>query len=216
VSRTASAHDGQTIRWWLPNGTYTIEEYYHISQINNDPLYVPRHQMYVRPPQTIRISGGETIDLGANYPGDYQEGWSSCFGGSGVGSTRRRITAVGTGDVQVTLTWQANVDVDLYVTDPNGDTVFYGNTSVLSGGELDRDNLCGNFEWGRPENIFWPPAGAPSGEYRVKVSYFDYCGAGEAPEVGWSVRVVVGGISSTYSGRLAPFETQEVTTFSVR
>lgn len=215
-SRVASARDGETIRWWLPSGIYTIEEFYHVSQINNDPLYVPRHQMYVRPPRTIQVLAGQTIELGANYPGDYQEGWATCFGGSGVGSTRRRITAVGTGDVQVTLTWQANVDVDLYVTDPSGDTVYYGNTRVASGGELDRDNQCGNFEWGRPENIFWPPGGAPSGQYKVSVRYYGYCGEGEAPSVNWSVRTVVGGVSRTYSGTLAPYESQEVTTFEVR
>lgn len=215
MSRVAAALDGQTIDWWLPDGTYVVEPFFHLSQINPSPLYVPRHQMYVQPPLTITLRGGQVVAFGDDYPRGYVEGWTHCHGGTGAGSSRGPITSVGTGDVQVTLTWQAEVDVDLYVTDPAGDTVYYGNRSVRSGGELDRDNRCGDFEWGRPENVYWPQAGAPAGTYTVQVRYYGACGA-EDPTVAWTVRVIVGGTAQSFTGALAPYEEQTVTTFTVR
>ena len=215
ISRAAVAADGQTTDFWLPNGTYVVEPYFHMSQINQSPLYVPRHQMYVQPAFAVTVRDGNVIAFGDDYPRGYVEGWSTCFGGSGAGSQRGPITSVGTGDVQVTLTWQADVDVDLYVTDPDGDTVYYGNRRVSSGGELDRDNMCGDFEWGRPENVYWPQAGAPSGTYSVKVRYYGSC-ADEDPDVAWTVRVIAGGAAQSFTGVLAPYDEQEVTTFTVR
>jgi hypothetical protein len=215
VSRAAVATDGQTTDFWLPNGTYVVEPYFHMSQINQSPLYVPRHQMYVQPTLAITVRDGDVIAFGDDYPRGYVEGWSTCFGGSGAGSQRGPITSVGTGDVQVTLTWQADVDVDLYVTDPAGDTVYYGNRRVSSGGELDRDNMCGDFEWGRPENVYWPQAGAPAGTYTVKVRYYGSCGS-EGPTVAWTVRVIAGGSAQSFTGVLAPYDEQAVTTFTVR
>jgi hypothetical protein len=215
MSRVAAALDGQTSDWWLPDGTYVVEPFFHMSQINQSPLYVPRHRMYVQPALTITLRGGQVVSFGDDDPRGYVEGWTHCHGGTGAGSTRAPITAVGTGDVQVTLTWQADVDVDLYVTDPAGDTVYYGNRNVSSGGELDRDNMCGDFEWGRPENVYWPQAGAPAGEYTVKVRYYGSCGS-EDPTVAWTVRVIVGGTAQSFTGVLAPYDEQTVTTFTVR
>ena len=215
MSRVATALDGQTSDWWLPDGTYVIEPFFHMSQLNQSPLYVPRHQMYVQPALSITLRGGQVVAFGDDYPRGYVEGWTRCHGGTGAGSTRGPITSVGTGDVQVTLTWQADVDVDLYVTDPAGDTVYYGNRNVSSGGELDRDNMCGDFEWGRPENVYWPESGAPSGTYAVEVRYYGSCGS-EDPSVAWTVRVIAGGTAQSFSGVLAPHEEEAVTTFTVR
>ena len=50
------------------------------------------------------------------------------------------VLQVGTGDVQVTLSWDAGSDVDLHVVDPNGDEVYWTNRRVASGGELDLDS----------------------------------------------------------------------------
>ena len=215
LSRVAAALDGQTIEWWLPDGSYVFEPFFHMSQINPSPLYVPRHQMFVQPAISLTLRGGQVIAFGDDYPRGYVEGWTHCHGGTGAGSTRGPITAVGTGDVQVTLTWQANVDLDLYVTDPNGDTVYFGNDRVASGGELDRDNLCGNFEWGRPENVYWPAGGAPAGTYAVKVDYWGSCGDA-SPAVAWTVRTIVGGQVQTFTGTIGSYEEVAVTTFTVR
>jgi len=215
LSRVATALDGQTIDWWLPDGTYVFEPFFHMSQINQSPLYVPRHQMYVQPAITVTLRGGQVVAFGDDYPRGYEEGWTHCHGGTGAGSTRGPITSVGTGDVQVTLTWQAEVDLDLYVTDPNGDTVYFANDRVPSGGELDRDNMCGDFEWGRPENVYWPAGGAPAGTYTVKVDYWSSCGDA-SPSVAWTVRTIVGGQVQTFTGTIGSDDEVEVTTFTVR
>jgi hypothetical protein len=214
ASRMATAADGQTTHWWLPDGIYVLEPFFHVTQINASPLYVPRHQMYVRPALTVTLRDGQVVAIGDDDPRGYVEGWPRCLGGTGAGSSRGPITAVGTGDVQVTLTWQADVDVDLYVTDPTGSTVYYGNRAVASGGELDRDNMCGDFEWGRPENVYWPAGRAPSGVYEVAVRYYGSCGQDE-PAVNWTVRTVVAGRANSYTGTLAARTEQVVATFTV-
>jgi hypothetical protein len=85
---------------------------------------------------------------------------------------------LGTGDVQVTLRWDTDADLDLHVTDPSGQTVSYGTPSVPSGGQLDVDAHAGCSEEAPVENVFWPTGGAPSGGYTARVHYFGACGAG--------------------------------------
>jgi hypothetical protein len=102
-------------------------------------------------------------------------------GGSGgsVGASATvpvTLTAVGTGDVQVSLTWDVDSDVDLHVVDPSGEEVFYGNPSAASGGQLDLDSNAGcELDHKRAENITWPTGHAPSGHYQVLVDYWDAC-----------------------------------------
>lgn len=74
----------------------------------------------------------------------------------------------GDGDVKFTLTWDTDVDLDLYVTEPSGDTIWYGNRSSTTGGQLDTDDRDG---FG-PENIFWPTDFARPGSYRVEVKMY--------------------------------------------
>jgi hypothetical protein len=83
---------------------------------------------------------------------------------------------LGTGDVQATLRWTSDADMDLAVVDPNGDTVAYYSRTSPSGGELDFDVIpCGNPDQARVENIFWPEGQAPAGTYTVRVTYFSTC-----------------------------------------
>ena len=86
------------------------------------------------------------------------------------------VTQVGTGDVQVTLSWDTVADVDLHVIDPSGEEIFYGNRLSASGGELDLDSNagCGGGDV-RNENITWPIGIAPSGTYTVRVDYWSNC-----------------------------------------
>lgn len=106
-------------------------------------------------------------------------------GGSGgsVGASTSvpvTLTAVGTGDVQVTLTWDVDSDVDLHVTDPAGEEIFYGNPTSASGGQLDLDSNAGcTLDHKRAENITWPAGHAPNGRYYVLVDYWDACSQAE-------------------------------------
>jgi hypothetical protein len=120
-----------------------------------------------------------------------------------------------TGDVKVTLRWNTTDDLDLLVTDPQGDTVYWGSRRSRSGGVLDVDanRVCEDPTTSPVENIFWPEGQAPSGEYAVEVSYFEDC---ETPgEVSYDVTVVVDGRTASYSGTVeSPGEVDTVATFS--
>lgn len=101
---------------------------------------------------------------------------------------------------------ETNVDLDLYVTDPNGETVYYGNDFSASGGTLDVDCLCGDCPQGPTENIFWPlDDSAPKGVYSFWVEYYDYCDV--AASSNYTVKVVTNStLRATQSGSLSSGE----------
>ncbi len=108
-----------------------------------------------------------------------------------------------TGDVQVTLRWNTTDDLDLYVQDPAGDEVYYGNPAIASGGQLDVDANLGCVEqMAEPvENIFWPTGGGVPGDYVVKVDLFQVCGTpGPIP---FTLTTLVRGQTSTQTGTLS-------------
>lgn len=100
---------------------------------------------------------------------------------------------VGQGDIRITLQWDTeDVDMDLHVTDPPGEEIFFGNRTSTSGGELDRDDdVCGQPDDGQSiENVFWPESSAPSGTYTVEVDEFGICADGA--QANWTVQIFFG------------------------
>ncbi|WP_235547473.1 MULTISPECIES: putative Ig domain-containing protein [unclassified Nocardioides] len=99
---------------------------------------------------------------------------------------------VGGGDFQATLTWGHYADMDLHVTDPAGEEIYYGNRTSDSGGQLDRDANagCGEQNPSPVENVYWPPNGAPVGTYAVQVVTWSACGTVSQP---WHLTVRVRG-----------------------
>ncbi len=121
---------------------------------------------------------------------------------------------LGSGDVQVTLLWAGDSDMDLHVVDPGGEEIFFSSTTSTSGGQLDRDDIPSCGETGdHAENIFWPTGGAPTGEYEAYVHYFGGCGV-TAQSVQITVRVG-GAIVSQQSFSLAEDATSDIVRFSV-
>ncbi len=96
---------------------------------------------------------------------------------SGTSAGNSSEPVLGTGDVQVTLRWNTPVDLDLQVTDPSGEEIWYGHRYSNSGGNLDVDanSNCGSMVANPVENVFWPNGGAPVGQYQVSVVYFSNC-----------------------------------------
>ncbi|HKY21102.1 MAG TPA: hypothetical protein VJM31_07775 [Vicinamibacterales bacterium] len=108
------------------------------------------------------------------------------------------VTAVGTGDVQITLSWDANSDVDLHVVTPGGEEIYYAHRSSATGGELDLDsNAECVIDGVRNENIRWPVGRAPRGPYIVRVDYWSAC---DVARTNYTVRVINGNTAELFSG----------------
>jgi hypothetical protein len=125
--------------------------------------------------QTILVTFGQsapttfTIDLGVG-DADHITGYTE---------VPVSLTQVGTGDVQVNVTWDLDVDVDLHVLDPSGEEIYYGNPSSSSSGDLDLDSNAGcGLDHVRAENITWAAGKAPAGTYKVLVDYYEACTTG--------------------------------------
>lgn len=90
-----------------------------------------------------------------------------------------RAIRVGTGDVQVSVSFDSLTDVDLHVVDPTGEEIYYASRESASGGRLDLDANAGcsiDSPVINNENITWPTGSAPSGEYIVRLDYWSACG----------------------------------------
>jgi hypothetical protein len=91
------------------------------------------------------------------------------------------LHTAGTGKLQVSLSWDKDVDLDLYLVDPAGETIFYGNTESENGGELDVDSNAGcSIDGINNENItYGDDSVLLTGEYIVRVNLYMNCGVGE-------------------------------------
>jgi len=70
-------------------------------------------------------------------------------------------------DVRVVLNWNKNdTDIDLWVTDPNGEKCFYNNKATSAGGRISQDITQG---FG-PEQFMLKKA--PKGKYKIEVNYY--------------------------------------------
>jgi subtilisin family serine protease len=78
-----------------------------------------------------------------------------------------------TGEVQIFLSWNNYNDLDLICTDPDGQTIWYKNKNVPSGGQLEIDMNVENKDSKNPiENIYWSTGAAPVGTYNVYLQFY--------------------------------------------
>jgi hypothetical protein len=125
-----------------------------------------------------------SADLLLTFPQDLPSGPFDLFfsvvdAAGRVGSVAKltfNALVVGTGDVQVTVAWDSDADVDLHVIDPGGQEIYWANRTSASGGQLDLDsNAACNTDNVRNENITWAVGTAPQGTYTVRVDYWSDC-----------------------------------------
>ena len=126
------------------------------------------------------------------------------------------VQAVGGGDVQVSVSFDQDVDIDLHVLEPDtsaqapdgycapagGCELYYGDKSCPSGGQLDLDSnaACG-IDGINNENIFWPEGQAPVGNYTVRVAFWsDCCNCGS----NYTVTIQYCGFVEVYEGYFLP------------
>lgn len=130
----------------------------------------------------------------------------------GVKDVRGRISAymtqqlsvqsVGSGDIQVSVSWDTETDVDLHVIEPGGCELYYGHKQCVSGGWLDLDsNPACSIDHIKNENVFWPDGQAPVGTYTVKVDFYQDC---DYQGANYTVTLHYCGEVETYQGDFAP------------
>lgn len=114
-------------------------------------------------------------------------------------SVNATVTHVGTGNLQVSLSWDKASDLDLHVIDPSNFEIYYSRKTSTSGGTLDLDSNAGcSIDHVNNENITWATA-APSGTYKVLVDNWSSCG--QSP-INYVVTVTVAGRApQTFSGQ---------------
>jgi hypothetical protein len=85
------------------------------------------------------------------------------------------------GGIQVTTSWRGAADIDLRITDPSGEEVYFGHRQSATGAQMDMD-ANGECTATRPtaENIRWASQTPPTGRYEIKLTAFDLCGAADA------------------------------------
>ncbi|MEZ4647631.1 MAG: hypothetical protein R3E97_02390 [Candidatus Eisenbacteria bacterium] len=147
---------------------------------------------------------GQDVDIS---PDSWQEvnmdpPWAPCQGAPDV--------PVGTGTIQITLSWDPIVDLDLHVIDPSGEEIYFGNRESDSGGQLDRDTICQSQR--DPENVFWSGT-APRGTYQVRVHFYGNCSS-EIGSAAFRVRTLVDGSVRTFDRTVSLGETVAVTSFT--
>jgi hypothetical protein len=128
------------------------------------------------------------------------------------------VIRVGTGEVQVSVSWNVDSDVDLHVVEPGSEEVFYGNPTSAAGGTLDLDsNAACSIDGKKNENITW--AHGPSGTYTVRVDYWSSCGEAQSDYVvtiqrkGHDPETFTGSFTGTGDGGSTGAGTQ-ITTFT--
>ena len=99
----------------------------------------------------------------------------------------------------VTLRWSAPIDLDLYVTDPSLETVYFANPRTRSGGVLERDARCADRAPGEQAEVArW--TAPPTGGYRVGVDFIETC-RGRSAEGVYRLTVDVDGQRREIEGR---------------
>lgn len=123
------------------------------------------------------------------------------------------------GNIQVTLAWPTQADLDLYVTDPAGEQIFYQHTQSASGGQLDQDarGACQNQADSNLENVYWDQDSPPGGVYQVAVHYWDgaRCSTNAGPTT-FTMSISVGGqIIGAYNYTISAGQRVDVASFEL-
>lgn len=108
------------------------------------------------------------------------------------------------GALRITLAWTGPVDLDLAVTDPDGNTISWQAITSPTGGVLDSsrgNDFCAALSEQPQEVIAWE-AGAPAGAYQVQVQFSLACDAAEVAP--FTVMVESAGeVVETFEGEVA-------------
>ncbi len=110
------------------------------------------------------------------------------------------------GSLRIGLAFGGGADLDLYVTDPLHETVYFGNSPSSDGGVLARDLRC-DAQVPRVETVTFPEARA--GGYRVGVDYPESCSPKGHP-VAFVIRIDFGADSQVERRLIEPLRFQAI------
>ncbi len=117
--------------------------------------------------------------------------------------------ALATG-LTVQVAWNARVDLDLYLTDPTSETVYFGNNPSRTGARLLRDTRCDDIASSSAPFVETATMAEPlPGHYRVGVDFIDRCG-GRDKLVEFRVVVDLAGVRRDSTGMVRPDQFQPV------
>ncbi|MEL6404642.1 MAG: PPC domain-containing protein [Chloroflexota bacterium] len=108
--------------------------------------------------------------------------------------------------MEVRLEWNAAVDLNLEVRDPNGNTLFFNSRSSAIGGSFgfDANGLCEVISDAPVETASWAPGFVPTGSYEILVFYRQDCEA-LAQTVPFTLTVTVNGsVLPAIEGTIVP------------
>lgn len=207
---------GPTAKWHIPPGNYDvcIEEVSRTNQIATPKfigskiikdVFVPYDENGLFCSPTIYVSNLEQV---GSYHGLSSER-CACNSEATPGSKA--------GALNVSLTWNSSaspVDLDIRVTDPNGELIDWDNTSSSTGGSLDWDNQCYNYANGKTENISWTTA--PKGNYVIEVDFYEACNTGGPSSIPFTVNVTINGQTTSYPGTAYAGKVTTVRTITVQ
>jgi len=113
------------------------------------------------------------------------------------------------GDVQVSVSWDTESDVDLHVIEPKADgspgganeEIYYSDKQGPQGGALDLDSNAGcGIDGVNNENVTWNTGDPPAGTYRVYVDYWSSCDVWGPDSTHWIVTVKNCGTAEMFEG----------------
>lgn len=167
----------------------------------------------------VGSAGDEDDDAPVDIACELNEDSETCLGGDDddddAADTTTTEPVLGTGDIQFTLRWDSNADLDLAVTDPSGAKVDFGTETVPSGGALDVDaNAACSTQDPPVENVFWPTGAAPAGTYTVEITYFSECEGGSGSQ-NFELTAVIAGTPQTQAGTLNAADEVQTFTFTL-
>ncbi|MDC0435442.1 hypothetical protein OAM69_07385, partial [bacterium] len=178
---------------------------------------------------TVQLSEAVTVSaLILNFSPSQQEGNEVQIGvqvnnSEGEVSARQDVKLipvfVGTGDLQVSMSWDIPTDVDLHLFEPDGTEIYWDEGISSSGGRLVLDSNANCLIDGvNNESITYDGVVPPSGEYTVGIEYFNNCGLKTPTR--YLVTTRVDDMVKTFGGTLVPLddndETIEITRFNFR
>ncbi|UTF58910.1 YfaP family protein [Gilvimarinus sp. DA14] len=164
-----------------------------------------RVQAYVQPQPPVQSMDYDAFRDGLSIPTDF---WSiDTSSWTQPAEVEIKAVEVGSGELQITLSWDSNADVDLHLEEPGGNTIYYGNPNSAEGdGYLDVDDIDG---FG-PENIFFD-TDIPGGEYTIKVHMYSAYSPSDLP-TSYTVTLKNDGSVNTFNGTLTADDEMDVIT----